>query len=129
MPRTRNRRGFTLIELLIVVVIIGILASIAIGGFRKSKEKAFLSVIKSDLRNIATAQEAYYDANNTYANSAPILGYSLSNGIIVNSFMGNAQGWAVALTHIGANPRVCALYHGNVAPVAPAVTEGIITCA
>ena len=54
----QNRKGFTLIELLIVVVIIGILAAIAIPKFASTKEKAYLASMKSDLRNLATAQEA-----------------------------------------------------------------------
>ena len=68
MPR--NQKGFTLIELLIVVVIIGILAAIAIPKFANTKEKAFVASMKSDLRNLITAQEAYYsDNNNNYAPS------------------------------------------------------------
>src|SRR5438552_16491828 len=55
-----NRKGFTLIELLIVVVIIGILAAIAIPKFANTKEKAYLAAMKSDLRNLVTAEEAYF---------------------------------------------------------------------
>src|SRR6266498_2970252 len=54
-----NRKGFTLIELLIVVVIIGILAAIAIPKFANTKEKAYLASMKSDLRNLVTAEESY----------------------------------------------------------------------
>src|SRR5207253_10825814 len=64
MPRhggvAMNRKGFTLIELLIVVVIIGILAAIAIPKFANTKEKAYLASMKSDLRNLVTAEEAYF---------------------------------------------------------------------
>ena len=63
----RNRKGFTLIELLIVVVIIGILAAIAIPKFANTKEKAVLASMKSDLRNLVTAQEAFFSDNQTYA--------------------------------------------------------------
>jgi type IV pilus assembly protein PilA len=61
-----NRKGFTLIELLIVVVIIGILAAIAIPKFASTKEKAYLASMKSDLRNLATAEEGYFADNQAY---------------------------------------------------------------
>src|SRR5438128_12340213 len=62
-----NRKGFTLIELLIVVVIIGILAAIAIPKFANTKEKAYIASMKSDLRNMVTAEEAYFADSVTYS--------------------------------------------------------------
>lgn len=64
-----NRKGFTLIELLIVVVIIGILAAIAIPKFAATKDKAKLASVRSDVRNLMSAQEAYFSDFNTYATS------------------------------------------------------------
>src|SRR6266704_1600052 len=55
-----NCTRFTLIELLIVVVIIGILAAIAIPKFANTKAKAYIASMKSDLRNLVTAEEAYF---------------------------------------------------------------------
>ena len=60
----RNREGFTLIELLIVVVIIGILAAIALPKFGETRERAYESAMQSDLRNLQTAQEMYYNDGN-----------------------------------------------------------------
>src|SRR3979411_3059757 len=81
-----NRKGFTLIELLIVVVIIGILAAIAIPKFANTKEKAYVASMKTDLRNLITAQEAYFsDNNSTYAASIGAMGtnYKASSGVTV----------------------------------------------
>ena len=55
----RQKKAFTLIELLIVVVILGILASIAIVKFANSREKAYVASMKSDLRNMVTASATH----------------------------------------------------------------------
>jgi len=62
----RMRKGFTLIELLIVVVIIGILAAIAIPKFANTKTKAYQTAMKSDLRNLVTAEEAFFSDSGHY---------------------------------------------------------------
>lgn len=66
-------KGFTLIELLIVIAIIGILAAIAIPQFALYRTKSYNTEAMSDLRNAATAQEAYHAEYKTYAGSYDIL--------------------------------------------------------
>jgi type IV pilus assembly protein PilA len=64
--RLRNESGFTLIELLVVVAIIGILAAIAIPQFAAYRRRGYEATVKTDLRNAATAQEAYFAAEQVY---------------------------------------------------------------
>jgi type IV pilus assembly protein PilE len=82
MPN-RSKAGFTLIELLIVVVIIGILATIAIPKFAATKDKSKLASVRTDLRNVMTAQEAYWADFGTFATIAQLqsaTNYTFSSG-------------------------------------------------
>ena len=96
------KKGFTLIELLIVVVIIGILAAIAIPKFANTKEKAYVASMKSDVRNLITAQEAYFAENNLYAQSTTNLGtnYKASSGITVTLSSVTVSGWSAIATSL-----------------------------
>ena len=138
-----NRKGFTLIELLIVVVIIGILAAIAIPKFASTKEKAYLAAMKSDLRNLATAEEAYlssvnppsyftWSGDNTGGGFTPAGAtaaiYTPSTGVTV-AVTGVAGGWSATATHAQLTAgRLCAIYIGSAAAVAPATVEGEPAC-
>jgi len=72
--RLRSESGFTLIELLVVVAIIGILAAIAIPQFAAYRKRGYEATLKSDLRNAATSEEAYFAQTQTYKAGALVSG-------------------------------------------------------
>lgn len=123
-----HRRGFTLIELLIVVVIIGILAAIAIPKFQNTKGKANAAALKSDLRNLATAQEAYFYDNSAFATAVSQLAFSVSPGVVLTIIDGTVSGWSARATHPASYPLTCALFQGSVPAASPATVEGLIGC-
>src|SRR5258705_12080649 len=86
-----NRKGFTLIELLIEVVIIGILAAIAITKFANTKEKAYLASMKSDLRNLITAEEAYFADSVKYTSNLGTA-YNVTSGVVGPTIAVTANG-------------------------------------
>ncbi len=119
----KNRKGFTLIELLIVVVIIGILAAIAIPKFANTKEKATLASMKSDLRNMVTAEEGFFSDNQTYSTT---LGATQ-----VNTALGGACGGTVAFKESSGNVLVvgaCTSAGWNATVTNPSLQGAIKTC-
>ena len=115
------RKGFTLIELLIVVVIIGILAAIAVPKFADTKEKAYLTAMKSDLKNMVAGAEAYFSDNATYVGYTAPAG---SQGVTL-TFSGTATGWSAQATHASTTKK-CNIAVGT--SVSGAAVEGSPTC-
>jgi len=123
-----NRRGFTLIELLIVVVIIGILAAIAVPKFQNTKGKANAASLRADIRNLITAEEAYFYDNSAYTNTVSSLNLRMTTGVTVSFGSATAGGWSAKVTHPMAWPIECAVFFGSAAALAPATSEGLIAC-
>ncbi len=134
-----NRKGFTLIELLIVVVIIGILAAIAIPKFANTKQKAVIASMKSDLRNLVTAQEAFFSDQNVYATgiaaaqTVALAAFVASTGnTIAGLGASTGTGWAATVTNpavAGATPANCGIFVGTgAAPNAAVTNEGAPGC-
>lgn len=125
---TLKSRGFTLIELLIVVVIVGLLASIAIPKWANTKQKAYVAQMKSDLKNLATAQEAFFYDSTNYTTSLPALNnFRPSTGVTVNVLEATPMGWSAEALH-SQTSRSCYLFNGAAAPVGNATVAGKITC-
>ncbi len=61
-----NKKGFTLIELLVVIAIIGLLATISVVALNNSRARARDSRRASDIKQIHTALELYFNANDKY---------------------------------------------------------------
>ena len=62
-----NKKGFTLIEILVVVLIIGVLAAVAIPGYRKSVEKAKAAYAVSVLNDAAKAEQDFALVTSRYS--------------------------------------------------------------
>src|SRR5215470_11604179 len=123
--RSTSRKGFTLIELLIVVVIIGILAAIAIPKFANTKEKAYVAAMKSDLRNMATAEESYFADNQTYTTSLNAMNYTPSQAVTATVTDAKGTGWAANTSH-PATAITCQVGFGS--DSIGGVGDGVIQC-
>ncbi|MFN6963249.1 MAG: prepilin-type N-terminal cleavage/methylation domain-containing protein [Pyrinomonadaceae bacterium] len=64
--KSNNEGGFSLVELLVVVVVIGIIASLAIPGLRKGIRAAENGAIFATLRTIGSTQVSFYSQNNRF---------------------------------------------------------------
>ena len=66
MNTNKNQdKGFTLVELLIVIVILGILATVTVFAVRGITDQGQTSACNADKKTLQTAVEAYYAQNGT----------------------------------------------------------------
>lgn len=92
-----SRSGFTIVELLIVIVVIGILATITIVSYSGIQKRAASAAASSDLRNAATLMAAAYTESGSYPTTLPLAvktspniilqlaGSSASSGMCINA--------------------------------------------
>ena len=104
----RRTAGFTLIELLIVMVVIAILVAVVIPLLKGTKERAFVASMRSDLRNLETAQEAYFSDWQAYTSTLASLTFRASPNVAVTIDSGTATGWGANATH-SATSDVCTI--------------------
>lgn len=130
------RRGFTVVELLMVVILVGLLASVALPNLSQAKEKAYRAAAVGDLRTFASAQEAWHDTHGRYGGLADMQngppeaggGFRWSKGVTALAVVATATGWSAEIaTPSGTR---CALAIGTAAlPTSvPGLVPGIPAC-
>jgi Tfp pilus assembly protein PilE len=124
MILNRSRTGTTLIELLGVLVVIGVLTTIAVPRYSASKEKAYVAVMQSDLRNAASYEEQYAAENGgiyfsgTATYDMPYNTYKPSKDVTVTFLAFNLvpaalPGYSATATHAGTS-HLCKMRTGVV---------------
>lgn len=125
-----NRQAFTFIELMIVMVVIGVLASIMVPKFQQFRYRAMESSLKSDLRTLAMHEESHYYDHSTYTDDLVVLGnagFHPSPDVTVTVNEATLLGWSATVKHAQLLVE-CYMFVGTAAPVGTAVTEGAIAC-
>ncbi len=125
----RGARGFTLIELLVVMAILALLVAIALPRYTGARLKAHRAEIQSDLRNLVSAEEAYFDSHYSYTDDLALLDFNLSGNVGIEFVEATAAGWSARGTHANTDAE-CGIYVGIATPPSgiPITAEGIIGC-
>jgi len=99
--RRTNRAGFTFVELLIVMLLMGILASIGVPRIRSMKERSYQATLRSDLGALRTAEEAYYAENLRYTTNLTDLDFRKSPNVTITIESSDPlKGWRAAARHL-----------------------------
>ena len=126
---TADKLGFTLIELLVVVVIIGLLAAIAIPKFTSTKQRAYVAAMKSDLRNLLVAEEAFFADSAKYATyDTSRIRYRPLTGITPPIIVIGAGYWSATITHTMITAFSCAISVNTANPIVPSAGDGEPVC-
>jgi type IV pilus assembly protein PilE len=98
LPSRTRRGGFTLIEVLVVLVIIGILASIALPSYGKYVIRSKRSAAQAIMYDISNREEQYMLANRSYADKATLK----SNGFALPPEVAQNYDYDVTVNSTGA---------------------------
>lgn len=85
--RNKNK-GFTLIELLVVIAIIGLLASVVLLSLNSARQKSRDAKRLSDIRQVASAMELYFNDKNSYPSATNYTNLGTSGVGLVPSYIG-----------------------------------------
>ena len=120
---SRRDKGFTLVELLIVIVILGILATVTVFAVRGITSQGQDSACAADEKMLQVAAEAYQAQNGSYPASVAVM---VSDGLLTEA----TSNWQYTAPGVG-SPAIPAVLDdpetpdvNEAAPAVPAVAAG-----
>jgi prepilin-type N-terminal cleavage/methylation domain-containing protein len=123
----RRRPAFSLIELLLVLAAMGVLVGIVLPRFQAYRRKAHMAAMVHDLREVAAAEESFWNAVKTYTADTAALNLTLSHGFALTLQGADSTGWSARISRAG-DPTVCSIFYGSAPPLPPAVKANVIGC-
>jgi general secretion pathway protein G len=96
LSKVKQAKGFTLVELLIVVIILAILAAIIVPQFSASTNDAKAAAMQSNLANMRSAIEFYYQEHGEYPGANIATGATCGSGTAVASGAANSEAALIA---------------------------------
>lgn len=102
--RSLHKRGFTLIEIMVVVLIIGILVSLALPSWMRARERAQTRICVANLRQIQQAKEMYAIATRARSGASVSMNDLVPNYLQAEPFCPAGGGASYILGAIGEPP-------------------------
>ena len=103
-PLRQDNKGFTFVELMVVIIIVAVLLSIAIGVMLDMRERSYVATIKSDLNLAFEAALDFHTANPAATATLDDLrdhGYRESLNITTAVVDGTLEDLKITATHVG----------------------------
>ena len=114
-------------ELLAVLLVIGVLVGLAIPRFHAYRRKAQIAAMVSDLRELAVAEESFWNSVRSYSTDTTVLELRTSPGVTLMLVSADSTGWSARATH-GADPAICSIFYGTAPALPPAEAGNVIGC-
>lgn len=122
----RHRRAFTIVELLVVMLVVGILASMALVRYRAMKERAYIATMLHDLGLLRISQEAFWAENQSYTADQSLLDTKPSSEVTLTITTADPYaGFDAEATHARVPALVCKMYVGRAVSGTP---SGQVVC-
>jgi hypothetical protein len=91
-------------------------------------ESPYLASVRSDLRDLVTAQEAYFADSVRYSSDMRALRYSNTTGVTITEIRLTKDGWVAYANHAMMPAWMCAIYVGSGPAPTPGQREGEPRC-
>ena len=105
------KRGFTIVELVVVIVVIGILASITTFAYRGWRQDNANTAVTTDLQAAAHAMDQYRNFNDVYPTTAQLKSTYKGKATVTVKALDSGKNFC--LTGVGGSPEITLYFNSR----------------